>query len=209
MDDDQFEEVIRDLPRSFHAPPPAPLDDMWCVIEDAHFNAPRAKPSFHASFLSTPWLAAATLLVGIGIGAMIPRVKSSAPAQPIAQAAATPDTSAVADAYRDQTNHYLGQAAALLISLPVKEASKKTDSTFANKASDLLVTTRLLIDSPAASQDPKLRSLLEDLELVLVQIARLRDERSRGDLDLIHQAVEQGDVLSRLNSVVATTQSSE
>ena len=49
----------------------------------------------------------------------------------------------------------------------------------------------------------------EDLELVLVQIARLRSERNKGDLDLIHQAVEQGDVLSRLNSAVATNQSSE
>ena len=209
MDDDQFEEVIRDLPRSFNAPPNAPLDDMWSVIEDAHFNASQAKPAHRASFLSTPWLAAATLLVGIAVGAMIPRVKNPAPAQPVVQTAVTPDTSAVADAYRDQTNHYLGQAAALLISLPAKDASKKADSTFANKAADLLVTTRLLIDSPAASQDAKLRSLLEDLELVLVQIARLRGDRSRGDLDLIHQAVEQGDVLSRLNSVVATTQSSE
>ena len=98
---------------------------------------------------------------------------------------------------------------ALLVSLPTRDASKKADSVFANKAADLLVTTRLLIDSPAATRDPKLRSLLEDLELVLVQIARLRDERSRADLDLIHQAVEQGDVLSRLNSAVATTQTSE
>ena len=69
------------------------------------------------------------------------------------------------------------------------------------------MTTRLLMDSPAA-QDPKLRSLLEDLELVLVQVARLRGGKSREDLDLIHQAVEQGDVLSRLNTAV-TTQSSE
>ncbi|HEU4748765.1 MAG TPA: hypothetical protein VFS56_09720, partial [Gemmatimonadaceae bacterium] len=76
------------------------------------------------------------------------------------------------------------------------------------KASDLLVTTRLLMDSPAA-QDPKLRGLLEDLELVLVQIARLRVERNRSDLDLIHQTVEQADVISRLNSAAVTTQSAE
>ena len=209
MDEDRFEEVIRDLPRSFNAPPPAPLDEMWSAIEDSHFNAPQAKTS-RGSFFSTPWLAAATLLIGIGIGVLIPRVKAPPAARPpIAQTAATRDTSAVADAYRDQTHQYLGQAAALLISLPTKDGSKTADSAFANKAADLLVTTRLLIDSPAASHDVKLRSLLEDLELVLVQIARLRNERSRSDLDLIHQAVEQGDVLSRLNSAVATTQSSE
>ncbi|HET9637159.1 MAG TPA: hypothetical protein VFP26_14615 [Gemmatimonadaceae bacterium] len=209
MDEDRFDEVIRDLPSTFNAPPPPPLDEMWSVIEDSHFSAPRAKTS-RGSFFSTPWLAAATLLIGIGIGALIPPVKAPPAAQPpMAQTVTTRDTSAVADAYRDQTHQYLGQAAALLISLPTKDGSKTADSAFSNKAADLLVTTRLLIDSPAASQDVKLRSLLEDLELVLVQIARLRNERSRSDLDLIHQAVEQGDVLSRLNSAVATTQSSE
>ena len=211
MDDDQFEEVIRDLPRSFNAPPEPPLDEMWGVIEDAHFNTPQASTPSRGSLLSTPWLAAATLLVGIGIGSLIPRAKNPLPTQsPVEQTAGTGDTSAVADAYRDQTHQYLGQAAALLVSLPTKGANAKADSTFSNKAADLLVTTRLLIDSPAASQDVKLRSLLEDLELVLVQIARLRGEHSsHSDLDLIHQAVEQGDVLSRLNTAVATTQSSE
>jgi hypothetical protein len=153
-------------------------------------------------------------VIGIGIGRYIPRAaKASDNAPPPSLAASTRtlpagDTSAVADAYRDQTSHYLGQAAALLISLPAKDASGKTDAGFAAKAADLLVTTRLLMDSPAA-RDPKLRSLLDDLELVLVQIARLRGERSKGDLDLIHQAVEQGDVLTRLNSAVVTNQSSE
>jgi hypothetical protein len=213
MDEDRFEDVLRDLPRSYNPPPDAPLDEMWAAIESAHFNAPipiaRPRP-FSAR---APWLAAAaTLVIGIGIGRYLPSGSRSAVTSPSSvalSAAPATDTSAVADAYRDQTNHYLGQAAALLISLPAKDANGKTDSTFASKASDLLVTTRLLIDSPAAAQDVKLRALLDDLELVLVQIARLRSEKNKGDLDLIHQAVEQGDVLSRLNSAVATTQSSE
>jgi hypothetical protein len=214
MDDNRFNDVIRELPRSFNEPPPPPLDEMWTVIEEAHFGAPVSisKPRGIAS--RAPWLAAAAALVlGIGLGRYLPR--GANPSEPASSAIAansitpTPDTSAVADAYRDQTNRYLGQAAALLISLPARDASGKTDATFATKATDLLVTTRLLIDSPAATQDPKLHSLLEDLELVLVQIARLHTEKNKGDLDLIHQAVEQGDVLSRLNSAVATTQSSE
>ena len=214
MDDNRFNDVIRELPRSFNEPPPPPLDEMWTVIEEAHFDAPVSisKPRGFAS--RAPWLAAAAALVlGIGLGRYLPRGANPSEPAPSAVAAnsttPTPDTSAVADAYRDQTNRYLGQAAALLISLPARDASGKTDATFATKATDLLVTTRLLIDSPAATQDPKLHSLLEDLELVLVQIARLHTEKNKGDLDLIHQAVEQGDVLSRLNSAVATTQSSE
>ena len=212
MDDDQFDEVIRDLPRTFNVPPEPPLDEMWSVIEASHFNTPVPISAPRGLTSRAPWLA----VVGIGIGHYLPLGKT-APANATSPSAiassnsssAVKETSAVADAYRDQTSRYLGQAAALLISLPARDANAKTDATFASKAADLLVTTRLLIDSPAAAEDPKLHSLLEDLELVLVQIARLRGARSKGDLDLIHQAVEQGDVISRLNSAVATTQSSE
>jgi len=220
MDDDRFDDLIRNLPDDFKVPDP-PLEEMWRVIENAHFDS-RASSASQVWMRSTPWLAAAAaLLIGIGIGRYMPTRNagptpdsasgSASRSRPPASSTQLPlyDTSAVADAYRDQTNQYLGQAAALLISLPAKGGTQKADATFANKAADLLVTTRLLIDSPAATQDPKLRSLLEDLELVLVQIARLRGERNKGDLDLIHQAVEQGDVISRLNSAVATTQSSE
>jgi hypothetical protein len=216
MDDNRFNELIRDLPRSFNAPPQPPLDEMWTTIEDAHFNAPVPISTRRGLTSRAPWLAAAAaLVVGVGIGHYLPSGAKPAETAPSPSAigenpaSPTSDTSAVADVYRDQTNRYLGQAAALLISLPAKDANGRTDAAFATRATDLLVTTRLLIDSPAAAQDPRLHSLLEDLELVLVQIARLRSEKNKSDLDLIHQAVEQGDVLSRLNSAVATTQSSE
>ena len=215
MDEKRFDEVIRDLPRSFNNPPEPPLDEMWGVIEDAHFNSPAGVSRPRGMTSRAPWLAAAAaLVIGIGIGRYAPLGRSAESGDSsrlaVASAESLPpgsDTSAVGDAYRDQTSRYLGQAAALLISLPAKDSSSQADATFAGKAGDLLVTTRLLMDSPAA-QDPKLRSLLEDLELLLVQVARLRGGKSREDLDLIHQAVEQGDVLSRLNTAF-TTQSSE
>lgn len=215
MDENRFDEVIRDLPQSFNTPTEPPLDEMWKVIEDAHFNSPASTRRPAGMSSRAPWLAAAAaLVIGIGIGHYVPLGKTQQSGNGAFSVASTQrlaagaDTSAIADAYRDQTSNYLGQAAALLISLPSQNASGKADAAFAGKAADLLVTTRLLMDSPAA-QDPKLRALLEDLELVLVQIARLRGERNKGDLDLIHQAVEQGDVLSRLNSAVVTNQSSE
>jgi hypothetical protein len=216
MDENRFDEIVTELPRSFNNPPPPPLDEMWAVIEDAHFNTPSAAAPARGAMASVPWLAAAAaLVIGIGIGYYIPRASNTVGNSPTPLAVASEnsasssaDTSAVGEAYRDQTSRYLGQTAALLISLPSKDARGKPDAVFAGKASDLLVTTRLLMDSPAA-RDPQMRSLLEDLELVLVQIARLRGEKSKADLDLIHQAVEQGDVLSRLNSAVVTNQSSE
>jgi uncharacterized membrane-anchored protein YhcB (DUF1043 family) len=215
MDENRFDEIVTELPRSFNDPPPPPLEEMWSVIEDAHFNTPSAAASARGAISSAPWLAAAAaLVIGIGIGHYMPRASTAVGSSPTpvalvpSNSVSAADTSAVAEAYRDQTSRYLGQTAALLISLPSRDARGKTDAVFAGKASDLLVTTRLLMDSPAA-RDPQMRSLLEDLELVLVQIARLRGEKSRADLDLIHQAVEQGDVLSRLNSAVVTNQSSE
>jgi hypothetical protein len=215
MDDRKFEETIENLPRTFRPPVDARYDEMWSVIEAAHFDAAEKRKSLsRRAFTVAPWLAvAAALLIGVAIG------RKSAPPPPHTLAATTtgvqapPASAPGAEAYRDQTTRYLEQAASLLISLPNparsdRLASSSRNSDLADRASDLLVTTRLLLDSPA-SQDPKLHGLLEDLELVFAQIARLRVDRSKSDLDLIHQAVEQGNVLSRLNSAVSTNPSAE
>ena len=214
MEDKEFERIIGELPRTFRPPAEPPHDEMWRAIEAAHFDSADRRVVFRRRALSmVPWLAvAAALLVGIGIGRGTSRPAPSA--QAVASTAARSPAASPADGtYRDETTRYLEQAAALLIALPNptgpdRFTSASGNSRLADKASDLLVTTRLLLDSPAA-QDPKLHSLLEDLELVFAQIARLRVEKSRSDLDLIHQAVEQGNVLSRLNSVVATNPSAE
>src|SRR2546426_3260519 len=58
-----------------------------------------------------------------------------------------------------------------------------------------LTTTRLMLDSPAA-RDPRLKSLLEDLELVLAQIAQLSSRGEREDVQLINQGLDQRSVRS-------------
>ena len=70
-------------------------------------------------------------------------------------------------------------------------------------ARQLLVRNRLLLDSPAA-KDPRMRRLLEDLELVLAQIAQLPADEPSGDTDLIADGMEAGDVLTRLRSATST-----
>ncbi len=112
------------------------------------------------------------------------------------------DTS-LAVPYDVETSKYLGQTAALLIALPDRmHAGRAADQQFVTRAGELLTRTRLLLDSPAAS-DPSMRTLLEDLELVLAQVVRLEDGHSRTELDLINQALEQRDVIPRLRSAVA------
>jgi hypothetical protein len=114
-------------------------------------------------------------------------------------------TNAIAQPFDVETSRYLGQAAALLVALPGETSGGHPDQTLITRASDLLLTTRLLLDSPSAA-DPRLRNLLEDLELVLVQVVRLQKERAptrRTEMELIQQALDQRDVIPRLRSAVS------
>lgn len=221
MDEKRFDQVIEELPRTFRpmGEAPAPYDEMWKNIEAAHFDAQARNVLVRRRALSfVPWLAAAaTLLIGIAIGRSTGANRAAVQSDPSVASTASAQTPSspqpTADAFRDETTRYFEQVTGLLIALPNptgpdRFASASGNSQLAGKASDLLVTTRLLLDSPAA-QDSKLHGLLEDLELVLAQIARLHGPQSRSDLDLIQQAVQQGDVLSRLNSAVATNPSAE
>jgi hypothetical protein len=148
---------------------------------------------------------AATLVVGIGIGRMSLQFDHAAPAAPTVTAVAPqPATehgnATLARPYEVETSQYLGQTAALLVSLPTE--ARRADPQFAARAADLLTRTRLLMDSPAANA-ASMRSLLDDLELVLMQVVRLQGSGSRTDLDLINRALEQRDVIPRLRIAAA------
>jgi hypothetical protein len=145
---------------------------------------------------------AAVLLLGVAIGRFaIPRKAPLAPSQNTVSRVPA-DTLLLSEPYQSKTSQYLGQTAALLVALPGEVRAGRADDRFLGRAHDLLLTTRLLLDSPAAA-DPRFRTLLEDLELVLAQVVRLQTDPGHGDLDLIRQALEQRDVLPRLRTAVA------
>lgn len=214
MNEDRFEELMRDAAHTYRRPPEPPLDEMWAEIETEAW--PAQLPSPAVSFAWRAWRSqwvrvAAALIIGVGIG----RAWTSYRARDLrfTPIAATPSDAATgasaalrrsdeSEPYQVAASKYLGQTAALLIALPSESRGGRTDRQFVVRAGDLLLTTRLLLDSPASS-DPQLRDLLEDLELVLAQIVRLPDERGRTELELINQALEQRDVLPRLRSAVA------
>jgi uncharacterized membrane-anchored protein YhcB (DUF1043 family) len=211
MSDDRFEDLMRDAKQTYRTPPNADFDAMWQSIEAAHFGGAtgtarvRETPR-QSRWRGTQWIGiAATLVVGIGIGRLSHRLDR--PASPAAPVVAVVDTArvgktdtAMARPYEVETSQYLGQTVALLVSLPTD--AKRADPQFAAKASDLLTRTRLLMDSPAANE-PSMRNLLDDLELVLMQVVRLQAGGSRTDLDLINRALEQRDVIPRLRTAAA------
>jgi hypothetical protein len=130
-------------------------------------------------------------------------VRAGAPADVVATAETRPSTAADrSEVDRVATTEYLGRTEALLAQLPAELEARRADPAYQTQADALLLQTRLLMDSPAAT-DPTLRSLFDDLELVLAQVVRLKADRDRTRVELLQQSLEQRDVLPRLRDAVA------
>jgi hypothetical protein len=102
---------------------------------------------------------------------------------------------------------HLGRSETLLRMVRADGRSGRVDPAVGTWARGLLTETRLLLDSPG-KQDPAMRELLEDLELVLMQIVGVSrvdqadEPRMREELTLALEGIEQREVLSRIQAVV-------
>src|SRR5205085_360691 len=77
------------------------------------------------------------------------------------------------------------------------------DAQIASWSRELLSTTRMLEASPVA-EDLTMKRLLEDLDLVIVQIAQYvaRGTTNPEELDLIERAIDKRGVMSKLRSTL-------
>lgn len=221
MTDEPMDERTREALRGYRVPPAPPLDEMWEAIEARHFGTPvvslvdreaaRGRAARHWHLGAPSWGVlvagmAAALVAGVGVGRMS---KGVAPDVVATNEGTYNYWTSNAEPYRQATTEYLGQTAALLTALPAAARDGQPDARFVSQAGDLLSTTRLLLDSPAAASDPRLKNLLEDLELVLAQLSRLPADHPKTELTLITQALEQRDVVPRLRSAVASISSDD
>jgi hypothetical protein len=214
MTDDRFDDLMRDAADSYNRPPnEPPLEEIWAAIEQQRSTRqlavemwstrspeimPQRKPLIHQSWLRM----AAMLVLGLGLGrASVAFVSAPGSEAPVAAAPSESQTTTVPEQYQLVTDHYLGQTAALLLALPGELSNKPTDASYVTRADELLLQTRLLLDSPATS-DPALRMLFEDLEVVLAQVVRLQSDRDPIRIDMLNQALEQRDVIPRLRNAV-------
>ena len=203
---DRFDELLEDAARTYNRPPDErqmPLDDIWEAVEVQAFAATRRPPRY------AQWQRiAAALVIGVGLGRLSLFTATSRPPTSVAKADSAPRNqvaNALTQPLDPATSRYLGQAAALLIARPSETNVGRPDEAFMKRASELLLTTRLLLDSQSGS-DPGLHNLLEDLELVLVQVVRLEKERTpsrRTEMELIQQALDQRDVIPRLRTAAS------
>jgi hypothetical protein len=200
-DDEPLEPELRDAASAYHRPPEPPREQMWAEIAARHAasGTPRvgARPR---RFLVWAAGIAAVLAIGVAIGRLTIRAPIVPPTLPASNPIATNAPREDATAYRVATAEHLGQAEAFLTLFKASVRQGRQEQLASATARQLLATNRLLLDSPAAV-DPKLKLLLQDLELVLVQIAQLEPAHRSEDVRLITNGLENG-MLVRLRAAV-------
>lgn len=216
MNEEHLDKLINKVRDTYRIAPEPQLEAMWAEIEP---ELPAAIPDISprrrrgSQWSVVGYAAAAALVLGIGVG----RWTATRPTADQVVAAATPESGElvrpianVGEPLQRTTTNYLGEAEALLRSL--QRGTNGANGTYASQAAVLLMQTRLLLDSPAAS-DSRLRDLLEDLELALLQIAALKgvdnSERRAEELKFIRNALDEREMVPRLRTAVVTLASYE
>ena len=201
-EDPKFDAWLKDVAKSYHSPRPTPREEMWQRVEHARRHK-------HVIPLR-PWMAwavaaAAVLVLGIGIGRWT--ASNGTDGRPIAVTdSVTPESREIDSlanmAYKVAATQYLSRTETFLTAFRADANRSANTAWLSRQARELLTTTQLMLDSPAANNDPRLRSLLEDLGLVLMQISLLNPIEDGRDRDLITQGMNQSNVLPKLRSAI-------
>jgi hypothetical protein len=198
--EDDFDEAAGARLRETDPVPPPPIAEMWASIEFARRYAPRAVAQRRWPLGAIGIGLAASLALGITMGRMS---GTGAPASARPDADDTPapltvnasvEPSAV---YRLVAEQHMAEAEVLLADFDASQPDGTDD--VAAWARSLLTDTRLLLESPVAS-DPGRARLLLDLELVLAQIAALPPADRGSELAIIRDGIRQTNVLARLRT---------
>lgn len=210
MNDDQFEEIIDQAGKEYNLPPAIPREEMWEAIV-AESMPPAARvvriapqaggPSRQSA--RRPWLgwataAVALLVLGVGIGRL------SAPENPAVGGAPATLIATSAEPLRVVTQEHLASAEALLSVVKTDARAGRIEADISAWGTRLLFETRLLMNS-AGGQDVAVVELLRDLELILVQVVRLREDGVRGgseDLRLIAEGMKDQNVMMRIRAML-------
>ena len=167
--------------------------------------------------------AAVLLVVGIGIGWMLfgertpqgegrrsgdgllTEQPAAAPPLPEEQISATPETSALQPASLDvRTDRYLSRSKVLLLGLVNLEPGQ-TDSVALGLPRKQAVARELVDESAALRGDladadqALLRDLVEDLEVILLQIANLEANQDLPAIELVRRGVDRRAILLQIN----------
>jgi hypothetical protein len=206
MIEDRFDDQLREAARDYNAPPETPRDEMWeRIVAARRENTKKTERTgtpvipLRPGRVLRPLIGVAALLaLGIGLGRMTAPTQNS-PAPTTVATDTAPRGSGVA--YRLAATEHLSQSETFLTLFRASVRQGGNEQLASSTARQLLATNRLLLDSPAAT-DNRTRLLLQDLELVLAQIAQLSGRPSSPDLDFITSGLDDSGVMSRLRTAV-------
>lgn len=204
--DERMDELLREAVQEYHRPPAVPREEIWAQVQTAR-QARRAKPTPvvelrpHRTIWarSRAWVAlAAVLVLGVAIGRLSRRapVAPENPA-PAATAERSPNGSGPSEAAQLAAVQHLSRVETLL----TEYRAGDNGSDFHSAAKSLLAQTRLWLDGPRLT-DPKVRSLLEDLELVLVQIVQMEPKAPGDERAIIDQGMAERQIRARLRAAI-------
>ena len=209
---DRMDAQIKNAAADYNLPTATPREAIWERIQAARSAEGAVRSAQARTRLRTPHFtlrtfiaAAATLVIGIVIGGRIERARTSTVAVgPAATGlpSAAPD-SVAANTYRRVMLEHIGNTEAMITTFRATARAGTADKQMADWSGDLLLRTRMLESSPAA-QDPVMKRLLEDLDLVLAQISQYSGRATHGadDLDLIEESIAQRGVMTKLRATI-------
>ncbi len=139
--DDQLNERLLDVARQYHSPLPTPREEIWSAIAAER----QRRLQVRRRSLPIRWglALAAVLVLGIAIGRWTMANRGSTASGPIG---APSDV-----AYQVAAGQYLSRTEVLLTDFRAESRTGRLDPQFLAAARDLLTTTRLMLDSPAAN----------------------------------------------------------
>ena len=201
MSEERFEAWLKENADDYHRPPAeVPRDKMWANITTAQRVRPaRSSLIAHRSSLFQYAVAASLLIgAGIGIGYWV-RGPIADTGAVVAPGSFATDSAVRSTIYEVASVQHLTAVEAMLTSF---RADERTETEPLQRwARDLLSSTRLLMDSPAA-EDLSRRQLLEDLEYVLAQIVQLDPKAPAEDRAMVDRAINREQVLTRIRSSI-------
>ena len=215
--DPQFDAWVAKVAPTLNAPNAAPRQEMWDAIQAAQTTSRDAQAGLLPGVtplrrnLRLMSAIAAALLLGVAIDRLaLRRVDdarvASAPSagERVASAPAPGASTDPSRLYRMAAAQTLTQAEALLTAYRASAVPERNPAAARQLGSwgrEVLSSTRLLLDSPAGD-DPQLRPLLDDLELVLVQIIQVSGAIEASDRALIDRALQDRNLLPRIRTAV-------
>ena len=196
-DDEKFDEFLRQAAQDYNAPAAPRADAIWATIEPevARAIAPRNR-LLRTRILFVGAAAAATLVLGVAIGRW-----TSQPALVARSTSPVAVDSASNGHARAVTLEHLADAEVFLTTVRYELASGVPDADRAARSRELLMRTRVLLGS-SPRRSPEVARLLEDLELLLAEIAALPSARSSLDRKLLDESIRDGNVIPRIRATL-------